>query len=213
MKHDWLMESLLNFGNIPIDYTSLRSIYPSHKSLNDKVFSLEKQGVIIRLKRGMYVVSPHVSKKIISTELIANHLYGPSYVSMESALRYYGLIPERVFNTASMTLKRSRTFKNQFGQFDYISCPADYYSIGISQVIQNDYAFLIASREKALCDQIIYTPKLQLRSMKSVQMYLEEDIRFDMDEFYKMDASIFEACVEVSKKKMEITNLIKLLRR
>ena len=81
------MNSLLDFGIIPIDYTSLRSIYPAHKSLNDKISDLEKQGTIIRLKRGMYVVSPHVSKKIISTELIANHLYGLSYVSMESALR------------------------------------------------------------------------------------------------------------------------------
>ena len=97
------MNSLLDFGIIPIDYTSLRSIYPVHKSLNDKISDLEKQGTIIRLKRGMYVLSPQVSKKHISTELIANHLYGPSYVSMESALRFYGLIPERVFNTVSMT--------------------------------------------------------------------------------------------------------------
>ena len=165
------MNSLLDFGIIPIDYTSLRSIYPAHKSLNDKISDLEKQGTIIRLKRGMYVVSPQVSKKHISTELIANHLYGPSYVSMESALRFYGLIPERVFNTVSMTLKRSRSFKNQFGLFSYISCPANYYSIGVSPVVQEDYAFLIATPEKALCDQIVYTPKLQLRSIKLPNLF------------------------------------------
>ena len=207
------MNSLLDFGIIPIDYTSLRSIYPAHKSLNDKISDLEKQGNIIRLKRGMYVVSPQVSKKHISTELIANHLYGPSYVSMESALRFYGLIPERVFNTVSMTLKRSRSFKNQFGLFSYISCPANYYPIGISPVVQDDYAFLISSPEKALCDQIAYTPKLQLRSIKLLQTYLEEDIRFDMDAFFKMDISVFEKCAKVSKKKTEITNIIKLLRK
>lgn len=54
------MNSLLDFGIIPIDYTSPRSIYASHKSLNDKIPDLEKQGTIIRLKRGMYIVSPQV---------------------------------------------------------------------------------------------------------------------------------------------------------
>ena len=213
IKYNYSMNSLLNFGIIPIDYTSLRSIYPAHKSLNDKISDLERQGTIIRLKRGLYIVSPQISRKLISTELIANHLYGPSYVSMESALRFYGLIPERVFNTVSLTLKRSRSFNNQFGLFSYISCPANYYSIGISQVIHDDYAFLIASPEKALCDQIAYTPKLQLRSLKSLQIYLEEDMRFDMDAFFKMDVSVFEKCAEVSKKKTELNNLIKLLKR
>ena len=47
------MNSLLDFGIIPIDYTSLRSIYPAHKSLNDKISDLEKQGTIIRLKRNV----------------------------------------------------------------------------------------------------------------------------------------------------------------
>lgn len=207
------MESISKLSVIPFNFDVLASDLDGYKSPRQKVLELEKQGKIIRLKRGMYVISPHVTKKAISTELIANHLYGPSYVSMESALRFYGLIPERVYNTTSMTLKRSRIFKNQFGQFYYIFCPANYFSIGISQIIQDDYAFLIASPEKALCDLIVYTPKLQLRSLKSLQTFLEEDIRFDMDEFYKMDVSVFERCKQVSKKKKEITNVIKLLKK
>ena len=207
------MESLAEFGVIPIDYASLEASYPSLKSLGDKVSELERQGVIIRLKRGLYVVSPEISKKEISVELIANHIYGPSYVSKESALRFYGLIPERVYNTVSMTLKRSKRFRNQLGQFDYVTCPADYYPIGVRQVVRDDYAFQIATPEKALCDQIVHTSKLQLRSVKTLETYLEEDIRLDMDEFYKMDASIFEQCVEVSKKKKTVSLIIKLLKQ
>ncbi|MDD2594468.1 MAG: hypothetical protein PHD11_01465 [Bacteroidales bacterium] len=207
------MEFISQFGIVPFTYDVLASYFTSYKSPRQKIIELEKQGIIIRLKRGLYVVSPKISKKELSVELIANHLYGPSYVSMERALRFYGLIPERVFNTVSMTLKRSRTFQNQFGRFDYISCSTDYYPIGTSQVVRNDYAFLIASPEKALCDQIVYTPKLQLRSIKSLLTYLEEDIRFDMDEFYKMNISVFEKCLEVSRKKTEISNIIKLLRK
>lgn len=207
------MESLAEYGVIPIGYASLSSSYPSIKSLGDKVSDLEKQGAIIRLKRGLYIVSPEISKKEISIELIANHLYGPSYVSKESALGFYGLIPERVFNSVSMTLKRRKRFRNQFGQFDYISCPANYYSIGVRQVVRDDYAFQIASPEKALCDQIVYTPKLQLYSIKALRAYLEEDIRFDMDQFYKMDVSIFEQCVEASMKKVTVNLIIKLLKQ
>ncbi len=206
------MEIISQLGVIPFNFDVLASYLKDYKSPRQKIIELEKQGTIIRLKRGMYVVSPKITKKNISTELIANHLYGPSYVSMESALRFYGLIPERVFNTSSMTLKRSRTFKNHFGHFTYIYCPANYYSIGISQIIQEDYAFLIASPEKALCDLIVYTPKLQLRSIKSLRAFLEEDIRLDIDEFYKMNISIFEKCAEVSRYKTEMTSIIKLLK-
>ena len=71
---------------------------------------MEKSEVIIRLKRGMYVVNPEFSGVPVSTELIANHLYSPSYVSMHTALRWYGLIPERVAVTQSMTIKHSRSF-------------------------------------------------------------------------------------------------------
>lgn len=58
--------------------------------------NLEAAGKIIRLKKGLYVVDPKVSRIALSTEIIANHLYAPSYVSMQTALRYYGLIPEAV---------------------------------------------------------------------------------------------------------------------
>jgi predicted transcriptional regulator of viral defense system len=70
-----------------------------------KIANLEQTGKIIRLKRGMYVVSPKVTRQLLSVELIANHIYGPSYVSMESALRYYGLIPEQVYVPGSYSRK------------------------------------------------------------------------------------------------------------
>ena len=113
------MTTLTEIGNTPVDFAVLRSMFPSHKSVNNKISELEKSGVLIRLKKGMYVVSPKESGKLLSLELIANHLYGPSYVSMESALRYFGLIPEHVYANLSMTVKHSREFNNQLGRFIY----------------------------------------------------------------------------------------------
>ena len=207
------MDRLKKLGIVPINYTLLESLFSEYASPRNKVAALEKSGDLVRLKRGLYVVSPKVSGKILSTELIANHIYGPSYLSMESALRYYGLIPESVYAVKSMTLKRSRDFENEVGRFNYIYSPKEYYPIGIHQATNRDYTFLIASPEKALCDLIAYTPNLNLRFIKSMQEFLEEDLRFDMEEFYKMDVQIFKACAELSKKKNDIKNLIKLLER
>ena len=207
------MEKLKNIGITPVYYSVLESMLTEYASPRNKVASLEKSGQLVRLKRGLYVVSPKISGAVLSTELIANHIYGPSYVSMESALRFYGLIPESVYAVRSMTLKRSRDFENQIARFNYIYCPDDYYSIGIRQVETKLCTFLIATPEKALCDLIAYTPKLQPRFIKSMLEFLEEDLRFDMDEFYKMDVNIFRECAKISKKKKYIGNIIKLLER
>ncbi|MEI6050334.1 MAG: hypothetical protein WCS03_15645 [Bacteroidota bacterium] len=207
------MEKLQQLGVIPVDYASLGSLYSSYRFPRNKISGLEKEGLIIRLKRGMYVVSPKISGKLLSTELIANHIYGPSYVSMESALRFYGLVPEMVHIVRSMTTKRSRIFENTLSTFDYINCSDNYYIIGISQFTNDNFTFLIASPEKALCDLIGYTSKLRPRFLKSMRAYLEFDLRLEMEAFFKMDVNILRQCAEVGKKGNELNNLIKLLQR
>ncbi len=217
------MNELKNIGIIPVGFSVLGSMFSHLASPRNKVVQLEKSGQLVRLKRGLYVVSPTVSGEILSTELIANHIYGPSYVSMESALRYHKLIPESVYGVKSMTIKRSRSFENSIANFSYTFCPKEYYSIGVQQitretytldnkgVAQNSYAIFIASPEKALCDLIAYTPKLNPRFISSMREYLEEDLRLDMEQFYKMDINIFRECAKVGKKSAAINNIIKIL--
>ncbi len=207
------MKELKQFGIVPIGVGILETLFTSYKYPQKKITKLEQKGSLIRLRKGLYVVSPTVSERLLSVELIANHLYGPSYVSMQTALRHYGLIPESVHTITSLTFRASKLYENSTGRYEYLHCASDYYSIGIRQVVEDDYAYLIASPEKALCDLIVYTPRLRLRFVKNMETYLEEDIRFDMDEFYKMDETIFKQCAYVSKKKTEINNLIKLLKR
>ena len=78
---------------------------------------------------------------------------------------------------------------------------------------KDNYAFLIASPEKALCDLIANSSQVNLRYMKDVETYLEQDIRMDMDEFNKMDETIFEDYIKVGKKADSISTLLKFLRR
>lgn len=202
------------FGRVPIRSSVIGSLYPNHLAKHQKVMNLEKAGVIIRLKKGLYVASPREIGRALSTELIANHIYSPSYVSKSSAIRYYGLIPEAVYSVQSMTIKHSRVFENDLGRFEYAYVSEEVFSIGVTSMEDNGIYFLIATPEKALCDLIASSPKLNLRSLSSVEQYLRYDIRMDMEAFYRMDANIFQAYIDAGgKKSSSIAILIKFLNR
>lgn len=208
-----MITDLEHIGNIPVSTSAVASLFPEMKAGNQKVRNLEAAGQIIRLKKGLYVVSPKVSRVALSTELIANHLYAPSYVSKQTALRYYGLIPEAVFTTQSMTVKHSRNFETPVGRFEYQSIAREAFSIGITYINKQSYSFLIATPEKALCDMIANSPKVNLRYLKDVEIYLEEDIRMDIEDFRNMDVAIFEHYALAGKKAKSVTTLIKYLRK
>lgn len=208
-----MITDLEHIGNIPVSTSAVASLFPEMKAGNQKVRNLEAAGQIIRLKKGLYVVSPKVSRVALSTELIANHLYAPSYVSKQTALRYYGLIPEAVFTTQSMTVKHSRNFETPVGRFEYQSIAREAFSIGITYINKQSYSFLIATPEKALCDMIANSPKVNLRYLKDVEIYLEEDIRMDIEDFRNMDVTIFERYAQAGKKAKSVTTLIKYLRK
>lgn len=207
------METLEQLGVIPVDYSVLRSLFSDYSFPQNKIANLEREGKIIRLKRGQYIVSDKISRELISPELIANHIYGPSYVSMESALRFYGLIPEQVFSVRSMTTNRSRRFTNSIGIFEYITVNERYYSIGIKQqIVEDRYTFLIASPEKALCDMITATPRLKLQSVKAMQIYLEEDLRFDITRLEEFNKEVIAECIQTGKKADILRLLLKLVK-
>lgn len=204
---------LEQLGNIPVTAATLESLFPHIKGGNQKIRLLERDKQIIRLKRGLYVCSSEVTGVALSTELIANHLYTPSYVSMSTALRYYGLIPEEVFVMQSMTLKHSRDFDTPVGRFEYTRISKDAFSVGLTSIRKTEYAFVIATPEKALCDLVANSPGVNLRYPKDAALYLEEDIRMELSDFIQMDSAIFEAYAEVGKKADSIRTLLKLLKR
>ncbi|MDR1591345.1 MAG: hypothetical protein LBS16_00445 [Prevotellaceae bacterium] len=212
------MNVLEKFGNIPIDNAVLYEVIGNYNFPRNKVARMEQNGELIRLKNGLFVVSPDISRKTLSRELIANHLYGPSYVSYETALSFYGLIPERVYVVRSATFKRAKQFENSLGRFEYIVVPQAYYAIGISQqtvknqyTAESEYTFLIATPEKALCDLILATPHLNIKSEKAMQQFLEDDLRIDFSVLQSVDTEIIRECIEVGRKKGELTHLLKLL--
>lgn len=207
------MINLDQFRNTPVDYATLVTLLRDYRFPKDKIATMEKQQQLIRIKKGLFVVAQQEGTSPISRELIANHLYGPSYVSLESALSYHNLIPERVYRVRSVTMKRFKMYDTPLGVFEYRTVSPEYFSIGIQQqVTQDNTAFLIASPEKALCDLIVLSSGLRLQSSKAVKIYLEENLRIDLFENRSWNTEIISQCMEVGKKKTTLSQLLKLLK-
>ena len=196
------------YNNIPVEISVLREAVSEYRAQNNRISNMERAGDLIRLRRGLYVADPSVSNQEISRELVANNLFGPSYVSYQSALSYHGLIPERVNAVTSATIGRARSYTNPLGLFEYITVPRAYFHIGIEQVIvENEYAFLIASPEKALCDLIITTSGLRFQSVRAAREYLQYDLRIDVEERESWDTEIIAQCAEHRRKRRELNFL------
>ena len=207
------MINLDQIRNTPVDYATLVTLLRDYRFPKDKIAAMEKQQQLIRIKKGLFVVAQQEGTSPISRELIANHLYGPSYVSLESALSYHNLIPERVYRVRSVTMKRFKMYDTPLGVFEYRTVSPEYFSIGIQQqVTQDNTAFLIASPEKALCALIVLSSGLRLQSSKAVKIYLEENLRIDLFENRSWNTEIISQCMEVGKKKIALSQLLKLLK-
>ena len=200
------------FENVPIESYVLQHAFRDYHFPKNKISTLEKDASIYRIKKGLYVVSEKITGKKISRELIANHLYGPSYISLETALSYHSLIPERVFEIRSITTKRSKSFKTKFGLFNYTMTSSDYFTIGVQ--IENPekcVAFLIATPTKALCDLIANTRHLRIQSLKAMQAYLLENLRIEPEHIKYLNVDIVHKCIPFSKKKKELHYLAQVI--
>ena len=204
---------LIELGNVPVQTGTLKGIFSDYSAKEMKISALERDGQLIRLKRGLYVVSSDVTGKQTDIRICANHIYSPSYISLQWALRWYGLIPEHVVTVTSVTTNATKLFKNSLGYFSYRKVADSYFPIGIRNVVDNGIGFLIARPEKALCDLILADSYLPSRSFTGLATYLEEDIRFDMDALKDFDVSIIEECLNADRKTTILSNLIKMIKR
>lgn len=213
-----LFNQLVDLASYPIPHAVMISLLKGYKRPNDKIHELISGKVIIPVRKGLYVTGPAIGNTKPSLILLANHIMGPSYVSMDFALSYYGLIPEKVFEISSMTIKTTRKFENTFGVFTYTHAPLPYYSYGISLSFlpgfdeANKHFALIASAEKALCDKIIYTRGLTLRGKQDVYRFLFEDIRIDSELLQNLNTIEIESWLDKAPKKSSLNFLLKALR-
>ena len=189
------------------------SLLKDYKRPNDKINELVKNGQLTMLKKGMYIPGAKLNIARPEPFLVANHLWGPSYVSLEAALSYWGLIPERVYEISSVTLKNTKTFTTEVGRFSYQHANVPYYSFGIRSIeLSPKQVALIASPEKAICDKVIMTTGIFLRSKRQAKAFLLEDLRLDEEKLKELNLDEIEQWLAHAQKASSLDIMIKTLR-
>jgi hypothetical protein len=160
------------------------------------------------------VPGPELDLPLPDSFVVANHLRGPSYISLESALSYWNLIPERVYEISSVTTKTSKIYNTAIGRFSFQHLPTPYYAFGIRSVPLTELqTALIASPEKAICDKIVLTSGILLRSVSQTMDFLIDDMRIDEEHLQNLDISAIQSWVEDAPKRSSLQMLVNTLQR
>lgn len=181
-------------------YKELLLKYSKYKNPKDKIKREIDKGTYYKVKKGLYEDDINVNGY-----LLAGIIESPSYISFEYALSKYGLIPERVVKyTCATTLKRhNRHIKNIFGEYLYTDVPLDVWYLGVKYIAEDEYSYLIATKEKALCD-LLYK-KAPVNSVKQLKELLFEDLRIDINVFNELNfEDIISVCDLYKKKNLKL---------
>ncbi|OGT40089.1 MAG: hypothetical protein A3E81_08675 [Gammaproteobacteria bacterium RIFCSPHIGHO2_12_FULL_36_30] len=181
-------------GREEIDYGFILSALKDYVKPRNKISAWLKSKELIRIKKGLYIFGENSALQPYSKEVLANLIYGPSAISLTYALSYYGLIPERVNTITNITNNRIKNFSTDVGVFQYYYLNSEKYSVGITlNQALTEHAFLIASPEKALSDQIHIVDKhIELKNTEEMEKYLLHDLRIDERELLKFKLNHLE---------------------
>lgn len=173
-----------------IDHNFIKFALGQYASPRNVLTRLLEKGQLIRIKKGLYTFGDRYRKRLISLEVLANLIYGPSYVSREYALQYYGMIPEAVHEMTSMSIKRYKQFNTPLGAFSYEPINKNVFSVGVNLVHFSPYhSALMASPEKALADYI-YTREERIAGVDELIRILLEDYRIDEEKLLQLDRQL-----------------------
>ena len=159
----------------------------SPKDLRRQVRYWSKKGYLICLKKGIYIFNDDYRKRDLSALYLANFLVSPSYLSLEYALGFYDLIPEKVAVFTSVATKKTQKHNNPLGIFDYRSVKNSLF-FGYRKGMDNGQPYFIALPEKAILDFL----------------YFKKDIKGDFDEF---DSFRFQNLEILNVKKIDSFSL------
>lgn len=168
----------------------LLELYSNYSDPYNKIKRLCNENKLYKLTRSIYC-----DEKNISPYLLSGIIYGPSYISFSYALSYYELIPERVVTITSATTnkKKKKEYTNFYGRYTYRDVPSAVFNKEIVYKVENNIAYMIATKEKALCDKLYELPPV--KNINELKTLLFENLRIDEHEFNQLDKSvILELC-------------------
>ncbi len=145
-----------------------------------------KKNLLIRLRQSVYTFPDYLEKPDY-VMYFANNMYKPSYISMFTALSFYGLIPESVVQITSITSLKTISFENESGEFSYKSVKGNLMFGYKIKAIDNNINIKIASMEKALLD-LLYLNAFYKSTEDMLELRLDNDIlknEFNKDTFFE----------------------------
>ena len=116
-----------------------------------------RKGLLVKL-RNEYYAFPEFRQIPDASRYVANRIYAPSYISLHSALSFYGMIPEEVVQITSVTTLKTAKFENAFGTFHYQNVKTPLYFGYEIKLMQDGRGLLFATPEKALLDLLYLNP-------------------------------------------------------
>ena len=185
----------------------LKEQYSAYANPLDKIKRDAKNGLLFRINRGIYETDSSTDPYLLASSILS-----PSYLSFDFALSYYGLIPEKVVSvtSASLNVRKNRTFINAFGRFEFSDIPADAFSEGLTYIEEGNYIVKIATKEKAICDSL-YKWRVT-SSVRELKELLFIDKRIDETEFEACDFEQMSRLAELYHR-TNLTLLNKLIRK
>lgn len=171
----------------PFDYALAMASLVRYAAPRDRLRRLCRAGEVKRVRKGLYVrLVDGVSG--VDPLVLSGLVYGPSYVSRETALALHGMIPERVEEVTCMTTGRDKVFATPEGRFAYRLMPRAAFALGIGLAEAPGGTYFLAGPEKALCDRIAQVRGLADPS--EVGSWLEDDLRVNPGGLDGLDAAL-----------------------
>lgn len=199
--YEQFRQKFKDFGVISTQ--EIEKVYPYFDLKN--LVNWQKKGYLVKLRNKFYFFKDtHIEESFLY--FIANKIYGPSYISMESALDYYGVIPEGVYNIQSITTRRTNKFKNTLGNFVFQTIKKDLF-FGYQLVKKGNVTFKIALLEKVVLDF------LYLRhDIEDIQSF--ESLRWNKEILKRLDEAVLQNYLELydsPKMNIKVRNLKKYM--
>lgn len=183
-----LLDSLIHWEKPYLTRTEIDLLLDRSPDACDSILRRAvKAGYLQRLRRGLYLISSKARAGKLSNREVAQVLYGPSYISFESALSWHGWIPEGVRALTSATIKKGKEISTPVGTFIYQQVRPLEFSLGVRHIQTESESFLMADGWKAIAD-LIY---LRKHIWPDVH-HISKDLRIELEDFLSSDLNLLK---------------------
>ena len=175
---------MMKYDQVYLDKLVVNESLQDYASPRSKLTRMLNSGELLHIRRGLYLAG---EESPFSVKTLANIIYGPSYISFEHALAYYGFIPERTYNITSAVFGKNKhkRFDTPVGTFMYRHIPEAVYFLEYRHQEESGHPYLIATAEKAICDTL-YQYR-QVKSLEGIGKLIYEDLRIEKDKIASLD--------------------------